>query len=77
MIRAQRAKKLTRGLLPAEVADEAVKAGIINEQEAKLLKEALVARLEAIEVDVFKPEEFFPATEELAAAKPGLRVANA
>jgi acyl-CoA dehydrogenase len=59
IILAQRKKQLTRGLLPAEVADEAVKAGIINVGEARLLKEALAARLEAIEVDVFTPEQFY------------------
>jgi acyl-CoA dehydrogenase len=64
IILAQRAKKLTRGLLPAEVADEALKTGIVNEQEVKLLKEALAARLEAIEVDVFTREQFFGAAIE-------------
>ena len=59
IILAQRAKKLPRGPLPAEIADEAVKAGIINTAEARLLKDALAARLEAIEVDVFKPEQFY------------------
>jgi acyl-CoA dehydrogenase len=59
IIHAQRARKLPRGYLPAEIADEAVKAGIVNPAEAKLLKEALAARLEAIEVDEFKPEQYF------------------
>ena len=59
IILAQRAKKLTRGLLPAEVADEAVKAGIVSPAEASLLKQALAARLEAIEVDVFTPDQFY------------------
>ncbi|MBI3171418.1 MAG: DUF1974 domain-containing protein, partial [Hydrocarboniphaga effusa] len=59
IILAQRARKLPRGLLPAEVADQAVKAGIINNMEAALLKQALAARLEAIEVDVFTPEQFY------------------
>jgi acyl-CoA dehydrogenase len=59
IILAQRAKKLTRGLLPAEVADEAVKAGIVNNMEAQLLKQALAARLDAIEVDVFTPDQFY------------------
>ena len=59
VILAQRAKKLTRGPLPAEVADEAVKAGVITPAEARLLKDALAARLEAIEVDVFTPEQFY------------------
>lgn len=59
VILAQRASRLTRGLLPAEVADEAVKAGIVSQAEAALLKQALAARLEAIEVDVFTPEQFY------------------
>jgi acyl-CoA dehydrogenase len=59
VILAQRKKQLTRGLLPAEVADEAVHAGIITAAEARLLKEALAARLEAIEVDVFTAEQFY------------------
>ena len=49
VILAQRAKKLTRHLLPAEVADEAVKAGIINALDAETLKRALAARLDAIQ----------------------------
>jgi acyl-CoA dehydrogenase len=59
IILAQRAKKLPRGPLPAEIADDAVKAGIISGNEARLLKEALAARLEAIEVDVFTSEQFY------------------
>lgn len=58
VILAQRAKQLMPHLLPAEVADEAVLAGIIQPLEAELLKHALTARLEAIEVDVFTPEQF-------------------
>ncbi|MBI3171231.1 MAG: hypothetical protein HYZ32_01390, partial [Hydrocarboniphaga effusa] len=58
-ILAQRARKLPRGPLPAEIADQAVKAGIINNMEAALLKQALAARLEAVEVDVFTPEQFY------------------
>ncbi|MGH8442294.1 MAG: hypothetical protein ACRETF_05265, partial [Nevskiaceae bacterium] len=53
-----RKKQLTRGLLPAEVADEALAKGIVNAAEVRLLKDALAARLEAIEVDVFTPEQF-------------------
>ena len=59
VILAQRAKTITPHLLPAEAADEAVKAGIINAQEAQILKHALAARLEAIEVDVFTPDQFY------------------
>ena len=60
IIHAQKAKKLPRGL-PAEVADAAVQAGVISAAEAQLLKNALAARLEAIEVDVFTPEQYYQA----------------
>jgi acyl-CoA dehydrogenase len=59
IILAQRKKQLTRGLLPAEVADEALAKGIVSAAEVRLLKDALAARLEAIEVDVFTPEQFY------------------
>jgi acyl-CoA dehydrogenase len=59
IILAQRKKQLTRGLLPAEVAEEALAKGIVNAAEVRLLKDALAARLEAIEVDVFTPEQFY------------------
>ena len=59
VIHAQKAKKLPRGKLPAEVADEALKLGLISMPEARLLKDALAARMEAIEVDVFKPEQYY------------------
>ena len=74
IILAQRRKKLLRGL-PAEVTDEAVAAGIISPAEAKLLKEALAARLDAIEVDVFTPPQFY-GEESLAPERPRL-AANA
>jgi len=59
IIVAQKQKKLPRGKLPAEIADEAMKLGLISMPEAHLLKEALAARMEAIEVDVFKPEQYY------------------
>jgi acyl-CoA dehydrogenase len=59
IIDAQKHKKLPRGYLPAEIADEAVKHGVISDAEAQKLKAALTARMEAIEVDVFTPEQFF------------------
>jgi acyl-CoA dehydrogenase len=59
IIRAQKARKLPRGYLPADIADEAVKNGIITAADAEMLKQALKSRLEAIEVDEFKPEQYF------------------
>jgi acyl-CoA dehydrogenase len=59
IIRAQRAKQLPRGYLPAEIADEAVKAGVIQPADAQKLKAALAARMDAIEVDSFTPGEYF------------------
>ncbi|WP_420465899.1 acyl-CoA dehydrogenase [Panacagrimonas sp.] len=64
IIQAQKARKLPRGLLPAEAAEDALKAGIINDTEAALLRQALEARLEAIEVDVFSPEAYFATVNE-------------
>jgi acyl-CoA dehydrogenase len=63
IIRAQKARKLPRGYLPAEIADEALKAGVVNAQEVALLKEALKARIEAIQVDEFTPEQYFARVE--------------
>ncbi len=76
IIQAQKARKLPRGLLPAEVAEEAAKLGIIKPEEVKLLKDALAARLEAIEVDVFTPAQYFLDSGE-ASETPALRVVNA
>ncbi len=59
IIRAQRDKRLPRGYLPAELADEAHRVGVIKANEVDLLKSALKARMEAIEVDVFSPDEYF------------------
>ncbi|WP_043113829.1 acyl-CoA dehydrogenase [Solimonas soli] len=59
VVQAQRARKLPRGHAPGEIADQAVQAGVINAKEAQQLKDALAARLEAIEVDVFTPEQYF------------------
>ncbi|MGH8528438.1 MAG: acyl-CoA dehydrogenase [Nevskiales bacterium] len=76
IIHAQKAKLLPRGRLPAEIADEAVKAGVINAQEARLLQEALKARMEAIEVDVFTPAEYYLDSKQTITA-PTLKVVNA
>jgi acyl-CoA dehydrogenase len=59
VILAQRNGRLPRGPLPAEVADTAVREGIISAAEAELLKLALSARLKAIEVDTFRPDQYF------------------
>ncbi|WP_410211676.1 acyl-CoA dehydrogenase [Aquirhabdus sp.] len=55
---AQKLHKLRRGSAE-ELADEAKKLGIISETEAGLVAMALAARLEAIEVDVFIPEQYY------------------
>lgn len=59
IIQAQKARRLPRGPLPAEIADDAVKVGIIDAAEADLLRRALRARLDAIEVDSFTPDQYF------------------
>ena len=64
IIRAQHARKLRRGL-PAELAEEAAQAGIIQAHEVRLLKDALAARLEAIEVDVFTDAEYYAAPQQV------------
>lgn len=59
VVHAQRSKQLPRGHAPEEIADAAVQAGVINAQEAKLLKASQAARLAAIEVDTYTPEQYF------------------
>lgn len=59
VIKAQRSKQLPRSSDPAEVADRAVAANIIDAQQAQQLKDAQAARLAAIEVDAFTPEQYF------------------
>lgn len=58
IVTAQRAKKLPRGV-PEEQADAALGAGLLGREEAELVKRAYAARIEAIQVDSFTPEEFF------------------
>lgn len=58
IIKAQKAKKLPRGM-PDQFANEALEAGLITAQEANRLKEVNAARMRAIEVDAFSPAEFF------------------
>lgn len=55
---AQHERKIGRGL-PYEVADEALAANVISAAEASQIHEANLASLAAIEVDVFKPEDYF------------------
>jgi acyl-CoA dehydrogenase len=59
VIYAQRAHQLPGHVAPALVADEAVEKGVIGREEGEVLKLALEARLEAIEVDAFAPEQYF------------------
>lgn len=55
---AQRAGKLPRG--DAELlAGDAAKAGVISVDDANRISAARQARLEAVEVDVFAPEQYF------------------
>ena len=55
---AQKAGKLRRGV-PEELAQDAANQQIISADEAALVRKAYAARLEAIEVDVFTPEQYF------------------
>ena len=64
IIHAQKAKQLPRGKLPAELAEEALKSGLISMPEARLLKDALAARMDAIEVDVFTPDQYYVDVEQ-------------
>ena len=55
---AQKDKRLPRGN-PEELAADAAYKGIITREEANQIGAALAARLDAIEVDVFKPEQYY------------------
>ncbi|MGH8518295.1 MAG: acyl-CoA dehydrogenase, partial [Panacagrimonas sp.] len=44
IIKAQKARRLPRGYLPAQIADEAQRAGVIDTGEVALLKQALATR---------------------------------
>jgi acyl-CoA dehydrogenase len=68
IIQAQKARRLPRGYLPAQIADEAQRAGVIDASEVALLKQALGTRLEAIEVDDFAPEAYFARIDDDGAA---------
>ncbi len=58
IVAGQKARKLERGPVD-EMAEQAREAGVISADEADLLNRANSACLDAIEVDVFTPEEFF------------------
>jgi len=72
--KAQREKKLPRGAA-ADVAHKAAELGVISAQEARVVMDAQAARLEAIEVDVYKPEEFFATARAEAAQAPAFKLA--
>ncbi|MBL6750001.1 MAG: acyl-CoA dehydrogenase [Nevskia sp.] len=55
---AQKAGKLKRGN-PEELAQDAANLGLVGGEEAALVRKAHAARLEAIEVDVFTPQQYF------------------
>jgi acyl-CoA dehydrogenase len=59
---AQRSRALPRGAAD-DLAEAALAKGVITAEEARLVKSAQSARLEAIEVDVFTQEQFFGSAE--------------
>ncbi|MDR3419499.1 MAG: acyl-CoA dehydrogenase [Nevskia sp.] len=77
---AQKAGQLPRGSAE-ELAQVAANQGIIVAEDAALVRKALAARLEAIEVDVFTPEQYFATAAADGALQlgpaPMKRVANA
>jgi acyl-CoA dehydrogenase len=56
--KAQRARELPRGMA-YDLVDLALSSKVITQSEAAQLKEASAAAMAAIEVDVFKPEDYF------------------
>jgi len=72
--KAQREKKLPRGAA-ADVAHKAAELGVISAQEARVVMDAQAARLDAIEVDVYKPEEFFATARAEASQAPAFKLA--
>jgi acyl-CoA dehydrogenase len=59
IVKAQRAKKLPRGVVNAAVAAQAVGLGVITQPEADRLALAQAAMVKAIEVDVFTHGEYY------------------
>jgi acyl-CoA dehydrogenase len=56
--KAQRARELPRGMA-YDLVDLALSSKVITQSEAAQLKDANAAAMDAIEVDVFKPEDYF------------------
>ena len=76
---AQRDKSLPHGAVDSVLA-QALLQKVVSAIEATQLRDAAAARAEAIEVDVFTPEQFFPAQVQearLPQAEPLRRAANA
>ena len=76
ILKAQKTKKLPAGAT-VEVLDEARKKKVVTETEAKLLRQAHEAAMEAIEVDVFTPEEYFGTARQPATGADQPRAAGA
>lgn len=55
---AMKARQISRGE-PADIADEAKKKGVITSSELTQLRDAEQARLDAVQVDVFTPDEYY------------------
>jgi acyl-CoA dehydrogenase len=58
IVKAQRARELPRGMA-YDLVDLALSSKVITQSEAAQIKEANAAAMAAIEVDVFKPEDYF------------------
>jgi len=56
--KAQRARELPRGMA-YDLTELALSSKVITQSEAALMKDANAAAMAAIEVDVFKPEDYF------------------
>ncbi|TAM09807.1 MAG: acyl-CoA dehydrogenase [Nevskiaceae bacterium] len=65
--RAQHQRKLPRGI-PETLTAQALAAGVISAQDAAQVEAAYAARLAAVEVDEFTPEQYFVAAAGVAAA---------
>jgi acyl-CoA dehydrogenase len=59
VIAAQKARTLPRGVINAEVANQAVEIGVLTKAEADRLAAANAAKLKAIEVDVYTHDEYY------------------